>query len=155
MEELLNELESKCKGFVDAAKIIELRHELAEKIERDLESKEALNKEMSSANCSEMIIAFIHSFKFPHYTSVDEIRPTLLKEKRDEFNRFILSYLKHAKGPSKCKFCIIKTNISLKKFLIFYLQHLIIILNLSRAYSEMIKIKQRYTSCRQEKVNQD
>ena len=102
VQNINNSLDKKTKDLVDTQKIIELKKELSEKMEKEFNRLEKLNKDQSTNHCTDLIFNFFNAYKPPRVDSIDSIKATIIREKQEEFQQFFTYYMKKAKGPAKC-----------------------------------------------------
>lgn len=91
------------KRFADTEQMLDLREQIVEKMEKDLESKLQMNDEMSQHLCKKMIDEFFGSFEIFEFESMEDYRDSLVKEYKDKFVMIYDNYRDFAKGPRKCK----------------------------------------------------
>lgn len=102
-QDIENMLIKYAKDIIDSSKMLELKEELKEKMQKDYYEKEQLNSGKSQTASKNLLYSFLNGFKVPVVDNIDNLKITLLKEKNTDLNNFLAQYNKKAKGPSKCR----------------------------------------------------
>jgi hypothetical protein len=99
---ILRRLEIMTKDFAETSQFLDLRNEMAERMEKDFEQKLELNDELSQNLCKRLINEFFNSFNIPAMVNLDDIRESLLLEHKEKFLLFYDNYKSFSKGSRKC-----------------------------------------------------
>lgn len=89
------------KGICDLERYIELRNDFLETAERDLDAITELNKKRSKEFCEEVLGKFFSNVSIGDITNPEAIKPTLIREFEEEFNKLLEIYLNNSRGPAK------------------------------------------------------
>jgi hypothetical protein len=102
-QEILKKFEDTTKEYANTSQLLELRNELVEKMETDLDAKLLLNDDLSQHLCKKLIDEFFNSFDLPSLQTLQDVRESMLLEHKERFLLFYENYKNFAKGASKCK----------------------------------------------------
>lgn len=109
--QLINErIDLKGRDLVDASRVIVMKRELSEVMEKDFQQRMDINREQSTQISNQLLARFINSFQVPVLENVESCKETLLRDKFAEYGRFYQYYLQNAKGQSKCTTPLEKTR---------------------------------------------
>ncbi len=99
----IKKFETMTKEFAEVAQLIDLRNEITEKMETELENKLQINDELSQLLCKKIVNELFNSFNLPALLSMEDIRESLILEYKQQFLSFYDNYKKFAKGVHKCR----------------------------------------------------
>jgi len=94
-------LDNKLKGICDIERYIELRNEFQETSDKEFEAFIEFNKRKSKEFCEEILTKFFSTISIGEITSPEAIKPTLIREFEEEFNKLSEIYMNNARGPAK------------------------------------------------------
>lgn len=100
--QIFKKFETMTKEYADTIQFSDLRNEIAEKMEKDFESKLSTNDELSQNLCKRLINEFFNSFSLPSFIHLEDIKESLLLEYKEKFLLFYDNYKGFAKGVRKC-----------------------------------------------------
>lgn len=102
-------------------KYIELKNDFIETYDKEYDTYIEANKMKSKEFCEEILSKFFSSLYIPEISSVENVRPTLIREFEDDFNRLLEIYMKNSRGPAKYQ-CLFEnmSNFLFQKFQKFY-----------------------------------
>lgn len=91
----------KLRELTDLDRYIELRNDFSETYEHEYDNFIEQNKVKSKDFCDEILSKFFSNLYFPEVSSIENIRPTLVREFEDDFNRLLEIYMSNSRGPAK------------------------------------------------------
>ena len=94
-------IDSKLKNISELDKFIELKNDFNETYDREFDSLSEQNTIRSKEFCEEILSKFFSNIAFPEINSIENIKPTLIREIEEDFQKLLDIYMNNARGPHK------------------------------------------------------